>query len=409
MSEESLTAEHIPALTGSSYAARTRMSQLSHAQSITLRMWHGSARRLQGDAMRTKFAFLLHPRDTLRDDLRQLLHPAFGLIPDRVLQGALQHLPLPPLITGGIRYDDAPDQQAGWLITVPLSASQLLRLPRAHVHGKINQAVDRARDLGASVVGLGALTAPATLGGQVLQERRDIGVTNGNAFTAAMTHLAVERLLPSLPAHPTIALVGATGSVGSCLTHLLAARTDAALMLIARHQGRLDALAADVSRPGLRVTTSTRMDDVRAADLVVLLTSAAEALLRDEHLRPGAIVLDDTQPRNTDASLLRTRPDVTIIDGGLVQVPGMQLRGTIGLASKVAYACLAETMLLTLDGHEGHFSIGAPGAHKAAHMLDLAARYAHLGFHLAPFRSFGRLLPDGALGSAPRPRLLERA
>ncbi|WP_045235214.1 semialdehyde dehydrogenase [Deinococcus pimensis] len=352
--------------------------------------------------MRTKFAFLLHPRDTLRDDLRQLLHPAFGLVPDAVLRGALRRLPIPPLVTGEVRYDDAPSETAGWLVTVPLSASQLLRLPRATVHARIHQAVDRARDLGASVVGLGALTAPATLGGKVLQSRGDIGVTNGNAFTAAMTALAVDRLLPSLPEGSTVALVGATGSVGSCLTRLLAGRVDARLLLVARHQGRLDTLAGEVRRQGAHVTTSTRMEDVRAAHLVVLLTSATEALLRDEHLRPGAIVLDDTQPRNTDASLTRTRPDVTVIDGGLVDVPGMRLRGTIGLARGVAYACLAETMLLALDGQSAHFSIGAPDADKARVMLRLAERHAHLGFRLAPFRSFGRLLPEGAFDGAPR-------
>ena len=47
-------------------------------------------------------------------------------------------------------------------------------------------------------------------------------------------------------------------------------------------------------------------------------------------------------------------------------------------------------MLLALDGHEGHFSIGAAAVDQAERMFVLADRWRTLGFTLAPFRSFGR-------------------
>ena len=51
-----------------------------------------------------------------------------------------------------------------------------------------------------------------------------------------------------------------------------------------------------------------------------------------------------------------------MIDGGIVDIPSLRIvGGDIGLPDGRAYACFAETALLALTGHRGHFSIGAPG------------------------------------------------
>jgi len=149
------------------------------------------------------------------------------------------------------------------------------------------------------------------------------------------------------------------------------------------------------------VRTAKDISAVRTADLVVLLTSSADCLLRSEHLKPGAIVLDDTQPRNTDPALLTERPDVRIIDGGLVSVPGMRMTNNIALPRGYAYACLAETMLLALEGHSDHFSIGTPTLEQADYMLRLAHKHRQFGFDLAPFHSFGQPLAENWTRSQP--------
>jgi predicted amino acid dehydrogenase len=163
---------------------------------------------------------------------------------------------------------------------------------------------------------------------------------------------------------------------------------------VARSSSRLADLANELraEAPGLPVEASVELGALRRPDVIVLLTSASEALLRSEHLRPGAIVLDDTQPRNTDPGLQRTRPDVLIVDGGLVSVPGVHITSNIDLPPGHVYACLAETMLLALEGRREHFGIGEPTADQAEHMLRLAEKHRHLGFRLAPLRSFGRRL-----------------
>lgn len=316
----------------------------------------------------------------------------FALVPEVIWRTALKHLPVPPMVTGKMSRVGLPKEVVGRIITVPLTPTQLLTLPRTQVQARISAAIDMARDLGASVVGLGALTAPASVGGKAFAKRNDVGVTNGNAFTAAMTLQAMEKLTATLDRDPLIAIVGATGSVGSCLTRLYARKHPGRLMLVARNENRLQALADDVRRDGVEASVSTDMADVAKADLVVLLTSSPDALLRSEHLKQGAIVLDDTVPRNTDVRLLSQRPDVLIVDGGLVEIPGFDLQGSIALAPKLAYACLAETMLLALSGHRGHFCMGEAQVDQAEHILKLADEHRHLGFHLAPFRSFGKLI-----------------
>jgi predicted amino acid dehydrogenase len=222
-------------------------------------------------------------------------------------------------------------------------------------------------------------------------------VTNGNAFTAAIVDDQARRLLRDAVDHasdPHVAVVGATGSVGAAVTRLLARdRAAARLTLVARGTGRLDALAADVGRQ-VPTTTATSMDAVADADLVILLTASADALLGPQHLAPGAVVLDATQPRNTSPSLVDERPDVLVVDGGVVDIPSLRLTGgNIGLPDGRSYACFAETALLALSGHRGHFSIGVPTLELVDTTRGMAADLAHLGFRAADPTSFGRPVP----------------
>lgn len=337
---------------------------------------------------RRKFAFIVHPRQEIGADLG-MRWPALRLVPEPLCEFALGTLRLPPITWGEVLWREEP---LGWVILVPLSGRQMLQMRRERVLARVEAALDQARTLGAEIVGLGALTAPVTGGGQRLTHRKDLAVTNGNAYTAAVTYEAVQGLLAERP-EAEVAVVGATGSVGSCLVRLLARRRLATrLTLVARDQGRLDALAAASSgaAPWLKVRASTEMAAVREADLVVLLTSSADCLLRSEHLKVGAVVLDDTQPRNTAPDLPRQRPDVRVLDGGLVAMPGLRLTGNLGLPAGCVFACLAETVLLALAGQRCHFSIGAPTPEQVTHISRLATRY---GAALAPFHSFGRPLP----------------
>lgn len=339
-----------------------------------------------------KFAFLVHLRSSYQKDLYHLAAP-LGLIPDSVYRFALRNRPLPPFLWSDVTLTPGATEPEGHIIMLPYTGRQLLEQQKAMLP-RVEQAVRMAASAGAEIVGLGALTSPITMGGRLLTDKSPISITNGNAFTAFITWKKVAQLIQESPRrNPVVALVGASGSVGSLVSALLAKhQPEADYLLVARNERKLNNLAAGMSSINVRVRpiVSQQMTDVRQADIVVLLTSAADALLTTEHLKPGAIVLDDTQPRNTHPDLLIQRPDVTIIDGGLVSMPHLKMNRYIGLPRGLSYACLAETMLLAQAGHEGHFSVGNPTLDQAEFISTVAQRFAHLGFDLAPDCSFGK-------------------
>ena len=51
-------------------------------------------------------------------------------------------------------------------------------------------------------------------------------------------------------------------------------------------------------------------------------------------------------------------PDVLVIESGEIELPGNPEMKNIGLPPKVAYACLAETIVLALEGRFEVFTIG---------------------------------------------------
>ena len=52
------------------------------------------------------------------------------------------------------------------------------------------------------------------------------------------------------------------------------------------------------------------------------------------------------------------RPDVLVIESGEIQLPGDVKMKNIGLPKGVAYACLAETIVLALEGRFESFTVG---------------------------------------------------
>ncbi|QJD80158.1 polysaccharide biosynthesis protein [Spirosoma rhododendri] len=343
-----------------------------------------------------KFAFLVHLRDSYQKDLALMSKP-LGWIPEGFYRSVMRSRPVSPFLWSDVTLTPGATAPEGHIIMVPYTGRQLLEQQGAMMP-QIRAAIDLGASKGAEIVGLGAFTSPITLGGRTLVDTAPISVTNGNAFTAYITWKKVARLIQqSYSNYPTVALVGATGSVGSLLCQLLAKyQPEARYMLVARNERKLRAMANTMhaQHPDCNPIVSQQIDDIKRADIVVLLTSAADSVLKAEHLKAGAVVLDDTMPRNTHPELVSQRPDVIVYDGGLVAMKHLRMNCSIGLAPGISYACLAETMLLAQAGHEGHFSVGNPTLEQAEYISKLAQQYAHLGFDLAPDYSFGKRLPQ---------------
>src|SRR5690606_33994984 len=130
-----------------------------------------------------------------------------------------------------------------------------------------------------------------------------------------------------------------------------------------------------------------------AADVVVTATSSTLELVRPENVKAGAIVCDMSRPPNVAARMQAERPDVLVIDGGVVEVPGRPYMGfNFGFERGLAYACMSETMMLALEQHYEHTSLGSELPLATLEMMrNLAAKH---GFRLAWLRSFDRPLSE---------------
>jgi predicted amino acid dehydrogenase len=145
------------------------------------------------------------------------------------------------------------------------------------------------------------------------------------------------------------------------------------------------------SRPLTRaaVQIATDMQAVAQADLILAVTSALEAVIEPEHLKPGAVVCDIARPRDVSAQVAAKRDDVLVIDGGMVAVPGpVDFHFNFGFPPGMAYACMAETMALTLEGRLEDYTLGKQI--RVEQVEEITAMAKRHGFKLGGFRSFER-------------------
>ena len=94
--------------------------------------------------------------------------------------------------------------------------------------------------------------------------------------------------------------------------------------------------------------------------MVVTVTSAVDTVIEPSYLKTGAVVCDVARPRDVSRQVARVRPDVLVIEGGVVEVPGdVEFHYNFGFPPKTAYACMAETMILALENRAESSAWGA--------------------------------------------------
>ncbi|HHX77135.1 MAG TPA: shikimate dehydrogenase, partial [Firmicutes bacterium] len=125
---------------------------------------------------------------------------------------------------------------------------------------------------------------------------------------------------------------------------------------------------------------------------------AAEALIEPGDLKPGAVVCDVARPRDVSAAVVKDRKDVLIIEGGVVEVPGdVNFNFNFGFPPRTSYACMAETMILCLEGRFENYSLGRDISLAQVDEISRLAR-KH-GFKLAGMRSFERAVTPEHIAS----------
>ncbi len=279
----------------------------------------------------------------------------------------------------------------GWFIAVPLTPQMFMNHPIEEVYRVMAKAVNIGKKLGADVVGLGAFTSVVGDGGITVQEMTGVPITTGNSYTVAT---AIEGALDACDRvgierkSSTLAVIGATGSIGHACAVIMAPEFKRTI-LIGRDQAKTQEVANEI--PGAEASTDIEL--VRQADVVVTVTSSDAAILLPEHLKPGAVVCDVARPRDVSVRVTAERPDVLVIEGGVIEVPGnVEFGFDFGFPDRTAYACMSETIMLALEDRPESFTLGKHvSADQVREIQQIAQRH---GFKLAGYRNFEKAVTD---------------
>lgn len=341
-----------------------------------------------------KFGFLVHPLDL--DDVVNFEKKAAGKPVALIKKLLLWMCERPPFVGSHITgITSKTGQKAeGWFITVPLLPEQMRENPE-FARKKILEGIELAKELGASIVGLGGFTSVATNGGLAIAKKASLPITTGNSYTVVA---AVEgakkaaKLMGIRLSKAKLVIVGATGSIGRACGEIMAPQV-AEMVLVGRRSGALE-LQADKLKNLVSVSVSTDIkESLKKADIVISASSDANAIIDAGDLEPGTVVCDVAQPPDVSRSVSEVRDDVFIFDGGIIKIPGMRIKRKSKFdydfrlkPDKYAYACMSETMILCLEGMNKNFDLGAVRVSGVEEISKLATKH---GFRLAGFRSFG--------------------
>jgi acetylornithine/succinyldiaminopimelate/putrescine aminotransferase/3-oxoacyl-(acyl-carrier-protein) synthase/predicted amino acid dehydrogenase len=343
----------------------------------------------------TRFAFIVHPLEA--EDFARLDPTLAGLPPGRLeslvrkLSGYIDPLPVEELEVRGA--DGA--RARGELILVPHTPEALMEMSAAKAIEEIGLAVDLAAERGAKVVGLGGFSSIATQGGMGLVKPGRPSLTSGNGYTAIAACRTVARAMATAgrgPAETHVVVVGAAGMIGRAAATMIS-ETAGRLTLLGnpnRREKRRErglavaaeiiaaigdlagkrspprgSLAAELARMGAQTPDAAvalleaegllvigeELEAIAAGDAIIVATNSTERFIRAQHLKRDALLCDVSRPFNVHAEVPRLRPDVSLIEGGLIR-PARAVSGgeLVGPTPGIVFACAAETMLWALEG-----------------------------------------------------------
>ncbi|MFN9872399.1 MAG: long-chain acyl-[acyl-carrier-protein] reductase [Cyanobacteriota bacterium] len=235
---------------------------------------------------------------------------------------------------------------------------------------KVLNAMELAQKSGIDISALGGFTSIIFENFNLLKEQHIRNTTlEWERFTTGNTHTAwvicqqVENEAPRLGIdlrRATVAVVGATGDIGSAVCRWLSQRTGVAeLLLVARQPQPLLDLQAELG--GGRILSLE--EALPEADIVVWVASLPQGLTIDAaNLKRPCLMIDGGYPKNLDTKA--AGEGIHVLKGGIVEFHTDINWQTVAQAADMArplrqmFACFAEAMLLDFENEHTNFSWG---------------------------------------------------
>jgi len=120
------------------------------------------------------------------------------------------------------------------------------------------------------------------------------------------------------------------------------------------------------------------LSEIKKADLVITLTNAIGSIVEADYLKPGAIVIDDSQPVNVSRDIINMNSNVLIV-GCAVQAQDIDCHYDFGLPREAIFTCLGEVLALcAYDCNSEFLTTGRVNIDQAK---DIARMAESLGFY----------------------------
>ena len=308
---------------------------------------------------------LLQPEHALLWDasLVSLKHKLLEFMekPSRILQGAIYDQLNVQSITG--------EQVHLSYIGLDLTPKQIMEgiytRDTQWMMDKIEDAVMQARDYGCQAVGLGAYTS--ILSGNCKRITTEgITLTSGNSLTVGM---AIEGMKHA--AHTAgidirkskLAVLGATGNIGATLALIMAPQVESVLLVVRDPDSpRVKSMVEEIGQAARNLEVTDDLRELRHCNLIAAASNNPEPLIHAEHLSQEPVVVCDVAvPADVSPEVPLRRPLVTVMRGGLVKLPrnGDFLIAGLDLEPGYVFACMAETLLMGLEGATSSVSFGS--------------------------------------------------
>ena len=210
-------------------------------------------------------------------------------------------------------------------------------------------------------------------------------------------------------------IIGATGSIGGACAQWLAPHFGR-MVFVARNATRLSKWHESIDWPCPTQVTTDVHEAVPQGQVVLTATTSTLELIEPDDLQTGAVVCELSLPHDVGRRVADQRPDVLVIEGGNMRVPGepsferVREPGTqfdLGLPRGTALACMSEAMVLALSNRLENYTLGRGIELERIREIDELA--AGAGFTLADMRAFDRAITAADVAAARRAAHARRA
>lgn len=257
------------------------------------------------------------------------------------------------------------------IIYLSLTAELIRQYPEKAEKQSI-KAAKLAERLGANFIGLGGQVPGNCQYGLALKSgSKKVKLTTGHAYSLGMVYahtLLFSQEMGIDFSDATIAIVGA-GSMGRGMALLLSKNHEIGRMIVLDlDENVLCNLANEVhSNSGVSIETSTDLNRLVEADIIISVASTAEPIIMQEHIKPKAVrqwnkilIIEDGYPACVSSDILE-RKDVVVVAGGATKIAILRDNSEVGFGlfpRGYTVSCLAELIILMLIGWRSDYTLG---------------------------------------------------